>query len=546
MLGSKVLGSTRLGTPSPQSALGPEFALDVDGDGGVGEDLDVETFQVSQALGGRTICEFTVPDIPRTFSPAIGRRVFAMRHGNVFFGGTVEEVDYSLTNAPNHRMVAVRAADWVELLGRYLIVDVYANQTLQQIVTDILTVHNGGALATEGFSVGTFGPAPKITAITFDYDTVNECFDRLAEITGTAWHVTPYRVVNFSPVNEYTAPFTIGDSGEPFRGAQLSHRRSKFRNEQYLKAGKGKTEERIEFFRGETGANDKRRRTFNTAFPVAEKPRIFVNTVEIPANRIGVKGKDEDGDVTKPSPTTWKKWFFSVGSAEISQNSDEDPSNLPLDTGDLLEVRYKGEFDLIVLSRNDSDVATTAAAEGGSGLYQRLEEKTEIDTEDLAVETGDRLLSIYGRRPRTLSVEVDRFGLAPGQSMSVTIAGLSLSGVSFMVDSANLSLITPYKYRHNVTMIDGEHVGAFGDIFKRLYRRGKKLTANDNAKLLVTKALSDTVQMDDSVLVENSDTSFAYTGDPYTWAVMAKVTVASEDIYGWVIGRSRIGRPHGS
>lgn len=569
--GSGSFGSLTWGGTGPSTVSTDEFQVLLDEVDVTGKIHDPRSFRTQLTLAARSTCQFTLVDRTLTLAVATGKKVFIMRRGDLLFGGTVEKVEVEVPETDNVRFLDVQVSGWEQSCDRFLVAASYENQTLEAIAYDIVNVQT--ELWKVGFRLGDVANAPKLTKVTFNYRTAFECFRDLSEKTGTMWKVSPYRVVSFLDLLSYVAPFSLGGGQKKYRKAKWSQTRTRYRNESFLRAGKGRTG----VIPGDTGIHDrftgklttappeKRDRTFTLRYPIARgapwysdvtgqtsqtRSQSFRHPILIKRagiiQRLGINGKDPDGDLTKPSPSTWPQWFYKFGEQEIVQNSAEDEAlNPTLKPGENLDVTYVGQYDLVINNQNKAEIDATILAEGGSGLYQATDEDHDLDGDMAAMEKSDRLMAIYGRRPRQLVFETDVHGLAPGQLINVDDAALGISNVQFLVDSVTFEVLPGDLYRYTVVALDGERQEGWADFFRR-FSKARLLTIGENEVVQAARRVEERVTILDTVLVESGDTALGYENDPYSYAIVGKVTVDGQDIWGAIVGRSRVGVPRGA
>src|SRR5574341_19157 len=569
--GSGSFGATTWGGTGPSAVSTDEFQLLLDEVDVTGKIEDPRSFRVQRTLAARSTCHFTLVDRTLALSVPTGKKVYVMRRGDLLFGGSVEKVEVQVPESDNVRFVEVQASGGEQSCDRFLVAASYENQTLEAIAYDIVNVQT--ELWKIGIRLGDVATAPKLTKVNFNYKNAFDCFKDLSEQTGTMWMISPYRVLSFVDLLSYTAPFNIGVGQRKYRKAKWNQTRTRYRNESFLRAGKGRTA----VAQGETGIHDrftgkvlsgspeKHDRTFLLRYDISRgapwysdvtgqtsqtRSQTFRHPILVRRagviQRLGISGKDPDGDLTKPSPSTWPQWFYKFGEREIVQNSAEDEVlNPTLKSGEHLDVTYIGAYDLLIENQNKSEIEATILAEGGSGLYQAVDEDHDLDGDLAATEKSDRLMAIYGRRPRQLVFETDLHGFAPGQLINVDDAALGISNVQFLIDSVNFEVLPGDLYRYSIVALDGERQEGWADFYRR-FTKAKTLTIGENELIQTARRIDDRVTILDTILVESGDTALSYENDPYTYAIVGKVTVDGQDIWGAIVGRSRVGVPRGA
>jgi hypothetical protein len=236
--------------------------------------------------------------------------------------------------------------------------------------------------------------------------------------------------------------------------------RSQYRNRQYIRAGTDITAEIVK--EKPTPKPDGVSKTFVMRLPIALKPRIFLNSVEVDPADIGVNGLDKD-----------KRYYFSYNSNTITQDASESVL-----TTEVLEVTYRGLYPLLVVAETQEQVLARQSIEGGSGIHESIDQQQDLNTREAALEFAQGKLEKYGIIPKSVTFNTYDAGLKAGQLLTITNTFHSLSG-SFLIESVtarddnNLTL-------YSVKCLDGATVGGWEQLFKTLLQGNKKLVIREN------------------------------------------------------------------
>lgn len=522
---------------------------------------------INHNQASRSTADITFADETKTLTFHVGQRIFVRWHGSMIFAGTLDEVESRVPETNTIKFSACKAVDFTQLLDRFRVAAIYEGLTLRQIVRDIILVQNEGALGKEGISTEEVQEGPVVEKANFNYRRVSDCFRDLADKTGFIWTLNPNRVLVFADRTTYAAPFSVDDSNRAdlhSNSMRFNERRSDFRNHEFFRGGNdviqcGTPDEngiqvgKPDFFRGDPASTqpEKRQRTFPLRYKLASIPTIIrygsQNSPITGPQRVEIQGKAKDGDLTIPD---WPQWYVQIGEKEITQNSSTDESRNPaLSDADLLEVRFDGQLPIVIDARRDDLIAERAAIEGGTGVYQELDEDEEVDGRDLALQKAEAFLDRFGKIPRTLSYETFRSGLAVGQIQTQTLARFGLSAVEFLIDQVQTSLsMTPAGWRavYRVRGLDGERPGGWVAWFRKKIMEGRPVRLHENESVLIARKFIEQVTFSDEV--ETSDDTGdlgPYTDDPYTVARVKVVTTPTDSIRipAFRVGRSKIGRP---
>ncbi len=406
----------------------------------------------SDTLNDRTTCSFVVVD--PVFEIGIGMEVKVQDDVDSIFAGTVDSVTET---GDKTNYVSVACVDFSQLIDKRIIANSYENKLAGDIVRNFITT----VFAEEGITEGNVQNGPVISKAVFNYDNGNIGMNYLADTTGFNWEINDLKQLNFFDRATYTAPFALTDTSHNFHGLTVKKSRSDYRNRQYVRAGTDITSEIA--LEKPTPKPDGVSKSFVVRLPIAQKPRIFVNAVEVPASDIGVNGLD-----------TGKKYYFSYNSNVITQ--DNSVTTL-LDT-QVLTVTYKGLYPLLVVAESPGQVTSRKAIEGGSGVHENIIQESNLDTRQAALEFAQGKLEKYGIIPKTVTFNTYSKGLKAGQLLSITNTKHNLSG-TFLIDSVsarNDGVLT----RYSVRCLDGASIGGWEQLFKTLLHGNKKLVIREN------------------------------------------------------------------
>lgn len=458
------------------------------------------SLDMSDALNERNTCSFDLK-YDAGFSPELGQDIEIIYLGELLFRGTIDEIGTQDTPSAGTAFHSIRGVDYNQLADRFVVAKNYevAGQTLRDIVVDLVLNQAEGWLAIEGVTTDYVEEGPPIQVAKFNYRTMRECFDDLANATGYLWMIDPWKRLIFFDRTRYGAPFKLGIGGIYNYKAMLSRReRRNYRNRQFLRAGFQKTDPKFEKFAG-NGKDT----TFTLKLPVAGAPTVQKNSV---AQTVGVRGKDDDEAF---------QWYYQEKDKQISQRSGD----TVLTSSDELRVDYIGLFPIIIDAENDREIAARKAVEGGTGIYSDVETDEEIDDLTLANEKVDELIRRFGTLHTTIEVDTPVWGLRAGQLLDVAHPDLTTANGKFLVSRVGIRDRGDYRLRASIEATSGELDGGWVGFFKRLIASGKKVAIRENEQLVLSRKRIEQVTLTDSLV--NSSSIGDLKGpldDPYTSA----------------------------
>ncbi len=484
--------------------------------------LQKGSLQIADEAQNRSTCRFALVDTAGVYRPTTGVEVrITDADGNTVFGGSVEKPRRSKRRKGGALATDVTCVDYNQIADRHIVARSYVGQTAGYIVRDIVANDLAGeGIAVVGSSISVTGSqigvseigtavigairhtgvqdGPVIDEATFVYEKASAAFDALAELVGFYWNIGYDKVLTFAPPEQVQAPFAIvegsddvdADRRSNFRDLVVEESREQYRNRQYLRAGTGETDPRVESFKGD-GAT----KSFLLSFPAHTEPVVTVNGVP---KSVGIQGVE-----------TGQDWYWNKGESELTQ----DDAAAALTSADTLAATYTGEYPLIVVSSNDNAIAARAAVEGGSGVYEEIIDDESLDTVDLANDKAAALLRRYGRIPERIDFQTDTTGLRAGQLVSILSPDNGVDGDYFIesIDASDPGAADG-RIRHDVTAILGERLDNWIDFFRRLTDSGRRFILRENETLAVGRGVGETVTITDSFAFAQAASSAAVIG----------------------------------
>jgi len=489
--------------------------------------LVMDSLSVTEEIGARGAASFRLIDKTGNFHPAIGAPVHIYFNGNLIFGGTIDDLSEETILEHPHLFIDVECVDYNQLADRHIVAAAYEDQTLRQIVTDIIDVQSGDPgerLSDEGVTYtddSITDDNTLISAARFSYEYASECFDALSELTGYSWWIDHKKVFHMHEPDHFAAPQPLNDeTWQGYADLRFSADRQDYRNVQYLIGGQAKTEEVTDdlvwtrYFKGD-GEN----KVFNVDLPLADKPRLFIDSgggyAEVDADDIDLREVDDET----------KTWYYSIGDTAISHNRDSGTSALT--SSQTLQVRFQGYVPILQQGRIESAVIDRGVIEGGSGVYVNVQEETNVDDRALARERVEGLLRRFSTIPQRVRFSTMLHGFHAGQRLPADIPRHGVSGF-YVIHKLSFDLIAddpdrPFRY-----MVDATHQtirGTWTDWYKRLIQKGRPWAYSEDQALQLLRRLEDLVTVSDALSYTLSNTLADWNDDEGTWCLIDTMVI---------------------
>lgn len=427
------------------------------------------TFSLSDNINARSTLSFTL-DTDDLIT--VGQEVIATDNGIRIFGGTIENFRKTYLQgsggSSSRRRYLIECIDFNQILDRRMVAETYVDKTVNFIINDVVANFLDG----EDITVGTITNGDTvIKQAVFNYISAYDTFRYIQDISGLNFNIDYFKELTF---------FKREDSiGLPFDDSnclyiEVEETRQQYRNNQLLRAGDGTTEVQVDEI--PTPKPDGKSKQFRTRFPLASKPtNIKINGSPILDSDIGVNGVDKD-----------KKWYWSKGSNDLNQSNTE----VTLLETDTLTFSYKGLKPIMIQAQNIEEQENRSIIEGGSGIYQSIENMTQLDSKETALEYAKGLLVKYGEIPRNITINCETTRRA-GDIVIVTSDNLEVSE-DFLITNVSAFEVAPHQLRYSIKGASGEDFGDWTEFFRNL-KAGGEISIRENEVLVKLKTVIEKV-----------------------------------------------------
>jgi hypothetical protein len=342
-------------------------------------------------------------------------------NGNLQFAGIIDSANEAVVGY-GYLQHSIRLIDWHYLADKRIAARTYVGQTAGDILKDLINgfLGNEGILEDEGVTIGQIEPGETHEKMVFDYLTVAQCIQRLADLNGYWWAIRADRSIYFAPREIFTAPFTL-DNNVALEDAEVENAAPLYRNTQYVRGAKDITEDHIDVHKGDGEAT-----AFLMDFPVHEEPTVEtkIGAGSYTAKTVGIGGVETGHD-----------WYWNKGSNTIYQ----DNAGTKLTASDLIRVTYKGQFNLVVKTYDQASINETLETElVGSGIVEEVLDDHDVEGRESAFQIAAGELATYKNHGRTLRVSVYQEGLEAGQLITVNLPEHGIENVEMLIESVQI------------------------------------------------------------------------------------------------------------
>ena len=361
---------------------------------------------------------------------------------NLVFGGFIWDPEQSPIASDGGLFWNISCVDNHYLADKRLIAVSYEDKTCGFIVDDIYDNY----LADEGITIGNIELGDTLLEAVFNYVSVTDAFDKLAEAAGFVWFIDENKALYFQARDTTAALWAIvGDMTDiKLKGTiKMSGGNPQYRNRQYIRGGRDVTAPQTETF---TADGDMV--SFTVGYPINAEPTVKEDGGA--AETMGIKGIDDA-----------VAYYWSKGDPVVVAAAA--PAN-----GVVVTIEYIGQYDILVLATDEDEITAQAAIEGvGTGFVDDISDEVKLDDKEAAFDAAEAKLDMYGVDSKKLSFTTLRSGLEVGQLLTVTYAPFGLSAEEMLIEAVTLNG-RHEDVEYNVLAIQGPVTGSWAKFFKGL------------------------------------------------------------------------------
>jgi hypothetical protein len=459
-----------------------KIAIDDTSGGDTFKDLWVAGSDMDSRIGNVTSEYGTTSLYPTSTAGAGVYETPAMKIGyqdNIVFGGFIVETNEVVSGLAKFLEVVVK--DYTQTLDRQLVSKTYENQTAKAIIDNMI------ATFATGFTTTNVIASTIIPKIIFNYLTISQCLQKLAEALGNYdWYVDYSKDIHFFNNTLTASPFNITDTSKNYiwGSLELHDETHQIRNEIIVRGG----EIQSVTLRTEYWSGDGTRTTFPLSNKFANIPVVRVGGV---TKTIGVDYIDLDASFQVMWNFTQKYIRFTAGNTPVAGTNNIDITEYPL-------------YPLVFRKQQQASVALY-------GIYQYLILDKTIKDLDTASQRADAELLKYANPSKKAKFRTTVGGLVAGQTINVQSTIRSVTE-DYKIQSIRTYLRTPSELEYSINLVTADNIGI-----------------NDVLNKLLVKDVAERIQVDENEVVARyysfdeevalTDTLFAptKTSPPYKW-----------------------------
>lgn len=412
--------------------------------------LRADTFRVSMQLSSNWTAAMQLIDPAGTYRPSNGQRCEFWWKGTLMFAGPIQSVSEQFYSSTSLMVNDVELMDWSQILTRRVINREYRFEDGFTTLTSILQDLIDNYLAVEGITLGTISTSVTMVygdAFDFKLKGAQVCIGELAEFFQVDWKVNQYGILSMSTFTSVAAPWTLSDDDGniPVDTPRVTRDLNGYRNRQFVRSDTVAVA-----FNSETFIGDGTTRDFTLTQPVARStageanPQVFVDGSEyICIRRSEISGfNPADASVAPYTGPEWWHWDDlnepSPGGVHPGRIVSMWYTFTPPGIGDVVRIDYPvGSEAGANYIQDTAEIAARQAIEGGSGLYESLDDFAAVPAGGTNAALSAGLLDRFGRENVKLQFSTFRDGLEPGMFINATGLTQPLVGESLLIESVD-------------------------------------------------------------------------------------------------------------
>lgn len=428
--------------------------------------LKVNTGSFRRAFNQRSSFNCVLEDQGRGYVPARGSQIYVLFGSDRIFAGFITSVRakahpktltmfYEIEATDNNLIADRRLVYARDLIGLLSIGPGYAGDIVKAIVANGLS---GEGIDTSGVEDGPFIVAP----LTFFYETVTAALNKVSQAAGASgvqyrWRIDEYRALLAGEFSAVAAPFGITSSTPGWRSLSCTFDLKNYRNTQHARTETNLKATKTETFVGDgvTGdffigfvdpvsANGTRwmAHAGNSNSADGDYPTITLDGAPLTVGRLGTDGVGAGFNVTYD--------VDGIGIHFLTLAGQTIPG-----AGQIISVTYNYTLGNVVTATDAAEIAARQAVEGGSGIWENIDEQRNIASGQTLTDIASGDLELYGFESVQIEYEIDDQGLAPGQTQSINLPAHGVVG-DYLITAIDTQWIafSGFQFRHKVTLTD--------------------------------------------------------------------------------------------
>ena len=435
-----------------------------------------KTFSKVDNLNSKVdICSFSTRKYgdDKTWSPSVGDEVQVLDGATSMFEGVIVKIKEVLDGSRIQRY-KVKCKDWTHYLDRKLVTERYKNKTVNAIISALVSDY------ATSFTVTNVDCGITINSIAFNYVTVSQAIQMLAEQVNYSWYVGYDKDIHFFDKNAELSSFNLTDTNGKyiFNSLKIKDDLSQLRNKVIVRGGDKEGTQRTETF-----DSDGEQTTFPLGYKYSAKPTVTVSGTPL---TVGLDFVDQDTDYDV-------MWNFNEKYIRLTGS--------PFNEGSPVAATGTPLIPILIEAEEPASIATY-------GYYEFRKVDKSIETSEEARQYAAAQLYAYKATIKEGTFDTYESGLRSGQTINIqsTIRGID---EDFLVQSVSLKMRGPDDGFWRVELATLRTVGIIDFLQRLLLGETKKIDVGENEVLEKIRTDHQDIQITEAIALEAEETDHA-------------------------------------
>jgi hypothetical protein len=322
------------------------------------EYIDARSISIIDELGKSNAAYFNFICNNIEVAPIPGEEILIEEDTIKLFTGRILNKEENFL-PPNQLKYSVECIDYSRDLNKKLVTESYIDILTGDIIKDIIDKY------TSGFTYTNVTDGPTITRIFFDYISVSEAIQQIAEACGYYWYVDYDKDLHFFQKTDKPASFQLDDDQEYYRDLEIETDISQLRNRVYVKSSKYEIQDFTEMFIADGIAE-----TWECMYQANPLPHP-VAKLNGEGKTVGWDGIDNPDEYDFMLNATTK--VLSLG------------TYTKVNKGDEIVITYGADVPIMIRWDDPDSIDAVKAIEGGDGIFEHCIVDNNIDSKEWAI-----------------------------------------------------------------------------------------------------------------------------------------------------------------
>lgn len=401
----------------------------------------------------------------------IGTKVEVYEDSKLIFGGQLDDILRKKINR-TYKAAEIVATDWNFLTEKRYINGIYYKQPISDIIKKIIDEY----FADDDilYNDETIDDITNEVAINCSYAQAQNVFDDLSDLIGYKWNIGDNKYFYFKERGNITGPDIIEEhSNYLFESLRIKDNRSNYRNTQIIKKINALTSLLTEKAAPTPDSDN----AFTVRLPLDSKPEIYItndinNLIgQIDPTYVGIGGLSEG----------LFQYYWNKGSNTISK----DPTNAPAPgPGFFVVVRYIGQFKFDLVREDYDEIIDRKKIEGGSGIYENIEDGSNIDGVSVAENKMSSLLQKYAKIENVIEFSSYTLDIDMNSICNMTFPSFNIENESYLLIKKVITNTGGRLLLKKYTFISGNAFDGWVTFFKKWLASAKDYTLRESEEVI--------------------------------------------------------------